>query len=346
MKVTYCNESQTFGGQEVYLLQINEWIRKQSLLTCSDFRGGPLALRDPLTWSGMGQKTSPANRRAFVVLNGNRALYEHAWRLPSGAVSVYVQHSSIDDAQAGWLRPLIRRHLLRWLLRRVDAVIRVSQACLPDAYAPGKIHTVPNGVDLERFPCRTTWRSAQDRTPFRVLMVGALTPNKNQRLAIEALVGLPDAVLTLVGDGPEREALESLARRLGVSERVRWMGQQADPSPFYREADVCLLLSQHEAAPFVLLESMASGTPVVATPVGGVPEVLMDGQHGVLLADARADVLISVLRQLTSDPGRVRELGLAARDHIEAHYTVDHMVRGFWAVVQEAMQRKQAERHS
>lgn len=345
MRLTYCNESQTFGGQEVYLLQVNEWIRKQSLLTCADFRGGPPALREPLTWSDMGQKTCPAIR-ALVLLNGNRALYEHAWRLPSGAVSVYVQHSSIDDAQAGWLRPLIRRYLLRWMLRRVDAVIRVSQACLPDTYAPGKIHTVPNGVDLGRFPCRTTWRSAQDRTPLQLLMVGALTPNKNQRLAIEALVGLPNAVLTLVGDGPEREALESLAQRLGVTERVRWMGQQADPGPFYRQADVCLLLSQHEAAPFVLLESMSSGTPVVATPVGGVPEVLIDGQHGALLAEARADVLISVLRQLTSDPGRLHRLGLAAREHIEAHYTVDHMVRGFWTVVQEAIQRKQAEKHS
>ncbi len=279
--------------------------------------GGPSALIQALNLP-----FAEAFKAEVVVLNGNRALYEHGWRLPRDVVKLYVQHSSVDDAQAGWLRPLLRRVLLKVLLARMDAVIRVSESCLPDHFAPGKVWTVPNGVDLQQFPMRSNWREVGDANPWRLLMVGALTPNKNQRLAIALLADWPHAELTLVGEGKEEAALRAFADQLGVSARVHWMGQQADTGPFYREADVCLLLSHHEAAPFGLLEAMASGTPVLAACVGGVPEVLVDGQTGALLPERTDSALVAVAR-----------MGRLAQARVAEGFTADHMAQGFLDVV-------------
>lgn len=341
MRLRVFNFSEVYGGQEVYLWTLLNRLSTRGSIRCLTFAGGPPSLARTL-YSGIVPNDSSAQGRTCEawLINGNRALYREAWRRRGREVRIYVQHSSIDDLQDGVLKQVIRRVLLLLLLKKIDAVIRVSEACLPDGYAPGKVFTVPNGIDLARFPCRARWRSGPGQAPLRLLMVGALTANKNQRLGIEALAALPNAELTLVGDGRERGALEALARSLGVSERVHWMGQQADPAPFYREADICLLLSQHEAAPFVLLESMASGTPVVAVRVGGVPEVVIDGQNGILLTDTRATTLVTVLQGLAQEPERLSELGRAARRHIESRYTVDHMVHGFLEVVDEALRRR------
>lgn len=344
MRLTIVNEALTRGGQEQYVILLVKRLVREGVLNSFSFEGGPATLAAELPKSVLSAAASDFPH--VRLLNGNRALYMSLRRWRGSDLLVYVQHSSIDDQQAGALKQFIRRILLRLLLRRMDVVIRVSKACLPDRYAPGKIFTVPNGVDLACFPCREAWRDAANPAPLRLLMVGALTANKNQRLAIQALAALPDADLTLVGDGPERHALEAFAQRLGVSGRVRWMGQQPDTGPFYREADVCLLLSQHEAAPFVVLESMASGTPVVATPVGGVPEVIVHGDNGVLLDDADAAGLVKVLRGLAQAPEKLAALGQAARRRIEARYTVDHMAEGFLTLVNDAVQRQRMERRA
>lgn len=327
MRLSIVNEASVWGGQEHYLHLLVEGLARAGVLKAVTFEGGPEALAAfmPVSVINAIAPDTPHVR----ILNGNRALYRNAWRRRGPEVRVYVQHSSIDDRQAGFVKSLIRRLLLRVLLRRVEVVIRVSRACLPDSYALGKTHTIPNGVDLARFPCRKAWRLGDDGGPLKLLMVGALTANKNQRLAVRLLASWPSATLTLVGDGPERLSLLAEADRLGVAQRIHWLGMQGDPAPFYREADVCLLLSRFEAAPFVLLEAMASGTPVVATSVGGVPEVLEDGVNGRLLPEATVPALQAVLEELLRDPSALKRLGLAARQTIELRYTVKHMCEGF-----------------
>lgn len=338
MRLQVFNFSDVYGGQEAYLCALLGWLQERSAVHSLTFVGGPPALKHLLPAVGVTAVDARTEQGAEVWLfNGNRALYRQALCRRGRVVRVYVQHSSIDDRQAGLLKPLIRRLLLRLLLTRVDAVIRVSKACLPDKFAPGKIHTVPNGVDVTRFPCRLHWRDASDPGPLKLLMVGALTENKNQRMAICLLVSCPSATLTLLGDGPERMSLQAEAQQLGVAHRVRWMGVQADPSPFYREADLCLLLSRHEAAPFVLLEAMASGTPVVATAVGGIPEVLTDGVNGRLLPAATVESLREVVSSFMQEPASFRRLGSAARQTVERQYTVQHMSAGFMNVVRAAM---------
>lgn len=342
MSLLILNKSNNFGGQEQYLVRLASRLVEGRECPSACFVGGPESLGQALSTLGV-QSCKSARRAEVVVLNGNRALYEYGWRTSANqAIKVYVQHSSVQDAQAGHFRRLVRKVLLKLLLKRVDAVIRVSQACLPDDFAPGKVWTVPNGVDLAQFPLRPTWRKPGDTSPWRLLMVGALTPNKNQRLAIALLAAWPDAELTLVGDGEEGPALRTLAAQLGVAERVHWMGWQSDTGRFYRESDVCLLLSQHEAAPFVLLEAMACGTPVVAARVGGVPEVLLDGETGALLPERSVDALVSVLDRWRAHPQELERLGRQARARIAQGFTVEHMVRGFLDVVAQAQSKRGA----
>jgi teichuronic acid biosynthesis glycosyltransferase TuaC len=126
-------------------------------------------------------------------------------------------------------------------------------------------------------------------TGLQLLSVGHLVELKGHHLAIEMLCSLPEAHLAVVGSGPERGALESLAQRLGVQERVRFAGQQpADAlKTWFSAADALVLASSREGWANVLLESMACGTPVVATAVNGTPEVVARGGGRTIGAAAR-----------------------------------------------------------
>jgi glycosyltransferase involved in cell wall biosynthesis len=252
---------------------------------------------------------------------------------------VYVQHSSFQDQQAFVLRRHLRHILFRFLFMQVDIILRVCKNALPDKWAPGRILTVYNGVKLEHFPCRSTWRRSPDE-PFTMLMVGAVNANKNQRLAIEALALLPQGNLVVVGQGPERSALEGLATDLGVEKRVHWEGFQDDTSRFYREADVYLMLSTFEAMPFAVLESMASGTPVVGFPVGGVGEIIENQVDGILLPVKSAEALVRTLIPLMEEPFRLRDMGWRARMKIETHFTAEQMATGFLKSITAARERR------
>ena len=171
-----------------------------------------------------------------------------------------------------------------------------------------------------------------------MLMVGALNANKNQRLAIEALRHLPGATLTLVGEGPVRAELVALAANHHLEDRITWAGFQEATAHYYREADVTLVLSKFEGLPFVILESMASGTPVVATPVGGIPEVITDREDGYLLAQPSVECLVACLKDIT--PESAFQMGRAARQKIESGFTVDHMVNGLLEVIEDVQRKK------
>ncbi|ADM10150.1 Glycosyl transferase, group 1 [Parvularcula bermudensis HTCC2503] len=188
---------------------------------------------------------------------------------------------------------------------KAAATITVSEALRTDltrlGAAPASIHPIRNGVDLERF---SPDGLMIDRTTAPVLLsVGHLIPRKGHDIAIGALARLPQAVLVIVGTGPEEKALKDLAARLGVAHRVFFRGQQPHSRLplFYRGADVLILASTREGWPNVLLEAMACGAPCVASDVGGNAEVIASAAAGRIVkertpdafADAIADVLAS-----------------------------------------------------
>src|SRR5205807_8321319 len=124
----------------------------------------------------------------------------------------------------------------------------------------------------------------------------------------------------LVGDGPMRSSLEEMAARLGVADAVHFAGYQAQPERFLALMDVFALTSRLEGLPLAILEAWAAGLPVVATSVGGVPDLITDGRNGLLVPSGDEMALTDRLNQLLADPGRARLLGDAGRDEVMAKY--------------------------
>jgi teichuronic acid biosynthesis glycosyltransferase TuaC len=202
------------------------------------------------------------------------------------------------------------RRMIRWAAGKADAMVAVCQALKDEMAALGlaaaRIRVLRNGVDLDTF-------RPHDRAPARarlgltgptLLSVGALIERKGHHVTIGALPLLPGVGLMLAGEGEERPRLAALAQRLGVADRVRFLGQQPhDALPaLYSAADVSVLSSNREGWANVLLESMACGTPVVATDAWGTPEVVAAPEAGRLMAARTPEACAAAVTALLADP--------------------------------------------
>ncbi|MCI4349517.1 MAG: glycosyltransferase family 4 protein [Thermoplasmata archaeon] len=199
------------------------------------------------------------------------------------------------------------------------------EAGLLGGFAPSeRIHIIPPGIDLG------VWRNASvgarpDSLPSRYLLyAGRIAPNKGLEVLLHALalVPPPDRLpLVLVGrDWGERPRLEALARLLGIEAYVSWMGYVADPDEYqsmFRGAAAFVLPSEWEAFGLVLLEAMASGVPIIATSVGGVPEVLDRGRVGRLVPHGSPKALAEALHDVVRSPGTFRPGVDAARTWVD-----------------------------
>jgi teichuronic acid biosynthesis glycosyltransferase TuaC len=227
------------------------------------------------------------------------------------------------------------RRMMRWAAGQAHASIGVSQALIQEMALMGmptsKLMAMPNGVDSVRFhvQCQAEVRRALDWPEVPTLIsVGNLVENKGHHIAIEALLDLPDFHLVVVGDGPERQSLAALTRRLQLASRVRFTGRldQATLTHWYNAADILLLPSSREGWPNVLLESMACGTPVVATKVGGVSEIMGSACAGRLMASRTAAAAAAAVGDLWHKLPRrdaVRQLALARSWHSTNQAQID-----------------------
>jgi glycosyltransferase involved in cell wall biosynthesis len=167
-----------------------------------------------------------------------------------------------------------------------------------------KIQVLRNGVDLEFFKPveRERVRQRLDMRRRTLLSVGNLLAFKGHGVVIQALALLQDCDLVIIGDGPDRIAFQALARECGVGERVRFAGPitQDELREYYGAADALVLASSREGWPNVLLEALACGTPVVATSVGGMPEIVASTEAGLVVSERTAEALAGGLRQLFS----------------------------------------------
>jgi teichuronic acid biosynthesis glycosyltransferase TuaC len=205
---------------------------------------------------------------------------------------------------------MLPRRWITWAARHADGLITVAAALRDRLVTLGidadRISVLRNGVDLERFhpSTSTDLRERLGLGSRALLSVGNLIELKGHHLVIEALRELPETTLMIIGEGPERGALERLAHRLGVADRVRFLGliAQADLPGYYAAADALVLASSREGWANVLLEAMACGTPVVATRVWGTPEVVAAPAAGILIDERSARGVADGVRRLLSDP--------------------------------------------
>jgi glycosyltransferase involved in cell wall biosynthesis len=198
------------------------------------------------------------------------------------------------------------RQMILWAARHAAGMITVARALkdkLVSLGVPaGRIEVLRNGVDLQLFrPIdRESWRPRLGFRRTTLLSVGNLVPLKGHDLAIRALRLLPEMELVVIGDGPERAALGTLARESGVSDRVTFVGVMAQEKlrHYFGAADALVLASSREGWANVLLESMACGTPVIASKVGGTPEVVTAPEAGVMMAERTPEALADAVRGL------------------------------------------------
>lgn len=196
--------------------------------------------------------------------------------------------------------------------QQAEASIGVSAALIEKLAGLGiprnKLRMFRNGVDLERFrPEKKLEARKKIGLPAAskiLLSVGNLIELKGHHIAIEALASLPpDTYLVIAGTGLEGENLIDQVQRLGLTDRVQFAGQihNQDLKWWYSSADVLLLCSSREGWPNVLLEAMACGTPVIATPVGGIPEIVTSPAIGRLMAERSSRALISAYHELRAN---------------------------------------------
>ncbi|ANH40214.1 Mannosylfructose-phosphate synthase [Nocardioides dokdonensis FR1436] len=226
--------------------------------------------------------------------------------------------------------PWLYLHGERWMTRWSRACV-VSPSAAVAAYAvehvglaPARVHVVPNGVDAERFrPSTSGPGQGVEPRELVVAWIGSLEPVKGLDLLVDALGRAEGVRVLLAGDGPSREHLARRVAAAGLRDRVELLGHVGDPERVLARADALLLTSLAESCPMVLLQAMASGLPVVATSVGGVPELLRHEREALLVPAGDPDAVATALSRLRDDPALRRALGAAARQRVLAHHTLE-----------------------
>ena len=229
----------------------------------------------------------------------------------------------------------------RWTIGLVDRVIAVSanvrDFCVSHVGLPAqKLVVVYNGVTVPQDTQLSRPRARSELAlPNDGLVIGTvarLDKVKGIDVLLRSLSKVNAATLVIVGDGPERQALETLAQDLGIAERIHWTGNRRDVEHLLSAFDLLVQPSLHEGLPNAVLEAMACGLPVVATAVGGTPEVVEDGVTGMLVPPRVPDALADGVNHLLRDHTLRRKMGQAGRERVETLFSQKEMIRQTQAV--------------
>ncbi|WP_433974173.1 glycosyltransferase family 4 protein [Tunturiibacter lichenicola] len=235
----------------------------------------------------------------------------------------------------------------RMVLRNFAAIVGVSDEVtlrlLKAGVREDKIHLVENGIDLRPFDNATPSLQEGSTSGYSPIvgLIGRLANEKGVdiflRAAARVLVELPSAKFVVVGEGPDHDKLESLIDELKIRESVLMLGRRDDMPSVYASLDIMVSSSRQEGLPIAILEGMASRRPIIATAVGAVPTVVLDGRTGVLLPPEKIEALASEIANLLRDPARRMSLGTAARKLVEEKFSAERMTADYLQVYEDAI---------
>ena len=337
MRVMHVIESLEHGGAEAVVVDLANACGQDHEITicCTKLRGDLADRLDSevaLICLGRGEGndlTLPWRIAREVRRRDIEVLHSHGWGVFLEAVAAawvtgrrlvhtvhgpYLRHGRSVSQRS---RARLRRLLERIAARRVAGIACVT-ASLRDFVAremrlPTTISVIHNGIPDYVAPSSSPPRD----DARRLVSVGRLASVKAYDVLLRAFARVshkrPRLSLTLVGDGPEREALERLAERLGVSSKVDFAGFRDDVPDLLSKQDLFVLSSRHEGISIAILEAMRAGLPVVATRVGGVPDTVVDGVTGVLVPPDDAPRLAEAIDRLLECPCSLRAIGAAGR---------------------------------
>jgi glycosyltransferase involved in cell wall biosynthesis len=260
--------------------------------------------------------------------------------------SVYTAHAfvTLDPNLPAWQSAFYGR-IERWLAQRTAAIIAVSHDEAEHArglgIAPRTIHVVPNGIEDVKLPSRDEVRSKLGLSPddFVIGFVGRLAPQKAPDIMLDAFAALCQrqtaARLVMIGGGPLEEETRRQAERLGLGARVKMLGDVA-AVPLMPAFDVFCLSSRYEGMPYVLLEALAAGLPIVAARVGGTTMCVMHGENGLIVTPESPPELAGALLQLAED-APLRGRFAAASTRLATRFTSQQMVAQTLAVYEQVL---------
>jgi glycosyltransferase involved in cell wall biosynthesis len=357
MSVLHVVDCLNVGGTERQLYELlrrMDRTRYRPLLACFKTDGELLGkLRDlgiepqlfPLRGSLAQANTAFQITRMAMMIRSENVKVVHAHDFYSNVIGVAA--ASLAGARsiasrrdlAHWLGGT-QRKMLRVACRMADAVIANAAAVAEQterdlAVAPDKMHIVPNGIDVAHFDLQA-FKTPEPLLPAgevslpRIGMVGSMhLPDKGHAELLEAAAILKArgvrAQYLFVSDGGLRPELEAKAQALGLADDVVFLGRRTDVPSVLVRCDVIAHPSWSEGFPNAVLEAMCAARPVVATRVGGIPEVLTDGVHGLLVEPQRPAELASAIEKILANPLAGHVMGLRGRQHVEREYSLDKM---------------------
>lgn len=363
LSIAHTEASMGWGGQEIRILsEARGFLDRGHRVVLYAAPGSRIAGEAP-GWGVPCTELPIGRKRPAGVLALARALR-------AGRHDVVNTHSSTDS----WLAALAcrfvspapaivrTRHVsvpvpddpaTRWLYRTATARVVTTGEALraqlvrDNGLDPARVESVPTGIDAARFG--TTTREAARRSlglPLDAPLVGivaTLRSWKGHRHLVDALARLanPAAMLAIVGDGPQRDALERHVAALGLEPRVRFAGQQRDVAPWLASLDVFALPSTaNEGVPQALLQAMFAGVPCVTTSAGAIPEIARDGETALVVPAGDAGALARAIDRVLADPALGARLAAAARAHVEPRYgfstMIDRMEAAFRRAIEDA----------
>jgi len=254
----------------------------------------------------------------------------------------------VGTAHSSRVRSEADRALLLALTPTFNHLIAVSKASEQKLIDEGRsivpVSLIYNGVDLQRYdhqePCCTLPEEYGMEPGSQIVgVVARLEPEKGHPTLLEAWPGVlhlvPDAYLLIVGEGSRRDALEAQARQLRIAHRVVFTGRRDDVPAVTAALDVAVLPSYREAQGLTILEAMALSRPVIASNVGGIPEMVVDGVTGLLVAPHDAEALTSAIVRLLTDHPYADMLGRAGHDLVHDRFCIEQMVAAVESIYEE-----------
>jgi len=282
-------------------------------------------------------------RRGVRLVHANEFISNFVGLLAARTAGVPV---IVNRADLGHLRQGFgprHRTVEKWMSRSADAVCanadRVRRLCIEEEGSdPARTFVVRNGLDLDRFDAlakRDLQGPMIEGRPL-VAVVANLWPVKGHRILVEAIARVhaqrPEARFALVGDGPDRPFLEARVKELGLGEAVQFLGTRYDVPAILARADAKCLPSLAEGLPNAVMEAMSASLPVIATAVGGTPELVIPGETGFLAAPGDPASLAEQILRLLSDPGQGRRMGARGRRLIEREHSLRRLAEAHGAL--------------
>jgi glycosyltransferase involved in cell wall biosynthesis len=354
-------------GYRTRLVVGKETVREGNMLSLAAAKGVQC---EPM--AGLGREIQPVSDvRAFLglvrLLREFRPAIVHthtakagllgrlAARVTGVPVVVHTFHGHVLRGYFGPAKTAFFRALEAGLGHLADALVAVSDAVKHDLVTLGvaraeKIRVVPLGLDLEPFAAALphgALRRAGNVSAGAPLvgMVGRLVPIKDVPTFLEAARRVqqarPDCRFVLVGDGEERARLERLTRELGLGDVVRFHGWHPDMPAVYGDLDVVVNSSRNEGTPVALIEALAAARPVVATRVGGTPDLLGENERGLLVSAGAPGALAQAIVDTLDNPDKARMRALAGRRHVLERHSSARLVSDMDALYRELLAAKE-----